>query len=71
MCAMKRSIMEKGKAVEQEFLNPVTKIILEEDAIFTLDTAQIKGVDSTQRETDVVLGKNAQIICDGEADDPR
>ena len=26
-----------------------------------LDTAQIKGVDSTQRETDVVLGKNARL----------
>lgn len=51
----------EGEGSGARVLNPVTKIILEEDAIFTLDTAQIKGVDSTQRETDVVLGKNARL----------
>lgn len=43
-------------------LNPVTKIFIEEDSIFTLDTSQIKGVDSTKRETEVELGKNSKLF---------
>ena len=42
-------------------MNPVTKIYLEEGAVFTMDTAQIKGVDSTLRETDVELGAGAKL----------
>ena len=44
-----------GEGTGGRILNPVTKIILEEDAVFTLDTAQIKGVDSTIRKTEVIL----------------
>ena len=51
----------EGNGSGARVLNPVTKIILEEDAVFTLDTAQIKGVDSTVRETDVELGTNAKL----------
>lgn len=43
-------------------LNPVTKIYVEEDSVFTLDTSQIKGVDSTRRETEVELGKNSKLF---------
>ena len=32
-----------------------------ENSVFTLDTAQIKGVDSTVRETNVELGKDAKL----------
>ena len=32
-----------------------------ENSVFTLDTAQIKGVDSTVRETYVEAGKNARL----------
>lgn len=42
-------------------LNPVTNIFVGENSVFTLDTAQIKGVDSTVRETNVELGKNAKL----------
>lgn len=42
-------------------LNPVTKIYMEEDAVFTLDTVQIKGVDSTLRETDIEMGAGAKL----------
>ena len=41
----------EGEGTGARVLNPVTKIYMEEDSMFTLDTAQIKGVDSTVRET--------------------
>lgn len=52
----------EGEGTGAKVLNPVTKIILEEDAVFTLDTAQIKGVDSTVRSTDVIMGANAKLF---------
>lgn len=51
----------EGEGTGARVLDPVTKIILEEDVLFTLDTAQIKGVDSTLRETEVELGANAKL----------
>ena len=52
----------EGEGTGGKFLNPVTKIYLDEDSVFTLDTAQIKGVDSTVRTTEVTLnGKNAKL----------
>ena len=51
----------EGEGTGARILNPVTKIILEEGAVFTLDTAQIKGVDSTVRKTDVIMGKDARL----------
>ncbi len=51
----------EGEGSGSRVLNPVTNIDLEEDAVFTLDTAQIRGVDSTERETKVSLGKNAKL----------
>lgn len=52
----------EGEGSGTRVLNPVTRIILEEDAQFTLDTAQIKGVDSTVRETEVSLKENARLF---------
>ena len=55
-------------------LNPVTNIFVGENSVFTLDTAQIKGVDSTVRETNVELEKDAKLyvterlMTDGEQD---
>ena len=49
----------EGEGTGAKVLNPVTKIYMEEDSVFTLDTAQIKGVDSTLRETDVHLSRQA------------
>ncbi len=52
----------EGEGTGAKILNPVTKIIMEENAVFTLDTAQIKGVDSTKRETEVVMGADAKLF---------
>lgn len=51
----------EGEGTGARVLNPVTKIYMEEDSVFTLDTVQIKGVDSTKRETDVYLGAGAKL----------
>lgn len=51
----------EGEGTGAKVLNPVTNIYMEEDAVFTLDTAQIKGVDSTQRETNISMGKGAKL----------
>lgn len=52
----------EGEGTGARILNPVTKIILEEGAVFTLDTAQIKGVDSTKRETEVIMGEDSKLF---------
>ncbi len=52
----------EGEGSGARILNPVTRILLDENAVFTLDTAQIKGVDSTQRETYVEAGAGAKLI---------
>lgn len=52
-----------GDGTGGRILNPVTKIILEEEAVFTLDTSQIKGVDSTVRKTEVILGKGSKLFA--------
>lgn len=51
----------EGEGTGEKILNPVTKIYMGENSVFTLDTAQIKGVDSTVRETYVEAGKNARL----------
>ena len=51
-----------GEGSGERILNPVTKIILEANSVFTLDTVQIKGVDSTKRETQVEMGENAKLF---------
>ncbi len=52
----------EGEGTGARILNPVTDVIMEEDSVFTLDTAQIKGVDSTKRETHVNMGKNTKLF---------
>lgn len=52
----------EGNGTGARILNPVTKIYLDEDAVFNLDTAQIGGVDSTKRTTYVEInGANAKL----------
>lgn len=51
----------EGKGTGGRVLNPVTKIYVEEDSVFTLDTTQIKGVDSTIRETHVEMGAGSKL----------
>ena len=49
---------ETGKNV----MNPQTIVYLEEGASIQMDTVQIRGVDSTKRETKIVVGKDAEAI---------
>ena len=51
----------EGNGTGKKVLNPVTNIYVGENSVFTLDTAQIKGVDSTVRETNIELNKNAKL----------
>ncbi len=52
----------EGEGVGARILNPVTKIFMEAHSLFTLDTVQIKGVDSTKRETEVVMGEDTKLF---------
>ncbi|HBN84658.1 MAG TPA: ABC transporter permease [Clostridiales bacterium] len=52
----------EGKGKGQKILNPVTIIEVEEDGTAELEMIQIKGVDSTLRDTQVVLHANARLI---------
>ena len=51
-----------GEGAGARILNPVTRIFVKENSIMTLDTSQIKGVDSTKRETEVELGKGSRLF---------
>lgn len=52
-----------GEGTGSKILNPVTNIYMEEGAVFTLDTVQIEGVDSTKRDTKVIMkGKDTKLF---------
>ena len=52
----------EGDGTGKRILNPKTIIHVEEDGVAELEMVQIKGVDSTMRDTIVHLGKNARLI---------
>lgn len=52
----------EGEGTGARILNPVTKIIMDAHSVFTLDTAQIKGVDSTKRETEVIMEEDTRLF---------
>ena len=52
----------EGEGTGQRILNPQTVVYLEEGAFIQLDTTQIKGVDSTKRETKIVVGPHAEAV---------
>jgi len=52
----------EGDGEGKNIMNPQTVVYLEENAVFQMDTAQIKGIDSTKRETKVVCGKGAEVV---------
>nr|WP_296959717.1 SufD family Fe-S cluster assembly protein [uncultured Mediterraneibacter sp.] len=52
----------EGNVTGKRVLNPVTNIEIGENSVFTLDTAQIKGVDSTIRNTNVTMEANAKLF---------
>ncbi len=51
----------EGNGTGSKVLNPVTKIYVGENSIFTLETTQIRGVDSTSRENYIELAENAKL----------
>ena len=51
----------EGNGTGQRILNPVTNIEIGENSVFTLDTVQIKGIDSTMRETEADLKDGAKL----------
>ena len=52
----------EGEGTGERILNPVTKVYIGEGSSVTFETTQIKGVDSTDRKTDIYVGKNAEVI---------
>ena len=52
----------EGEGSGKKVLNPVTKIYVGEDSVFTLETTQIEGVDSTERENYIELADRAKLF---------
>lgn len=52
----------EGEGTGANILNPVTQIYMQEGSVFTLDTVQIRGVDSTERRTDVDMGPDSRLF---------
>ena len=51
----------EGEGTGARILNPVTRIYMDERSVFTLDTVQIRGVDSTRRKTEVVMEGDSRL----------
>ena len=52
----------EGDGSGERVLNPTTVVEIAENGYMEMDTAQIKGVDSTVRTTNAVLGEGATLI---------
>lgn len=52
----------EGDGNGKRILNPVTVVEMEEGSYCEMETVQIRGVDSTRRDMDAVLGKDAKIV---------
>ena len=52
----------EGEGTGTRVLNPVTEVYLGENSVFTLDTVQIKGVDSTVRTTNVSMEADSKLF---------
>ncbi len=52
----------EGEGTGERILNPTTLVEIAEGGSMTMETAQIKGVDSAIRKTDAVLGDGATLI---------
>lgn len=52
----------EGDGSGTRVLNPETDVFIEEGAVCEMESVQIKGVDSTKRNTIAKLGKNAKFI---------
>lgn len=52
----------EGDGTGKRILNPTTVVNIDEGGYMEMDTVQIKGVDSTIRDTKAVLGDNASLV---------
>ena len=52
----------EGDGNGKRILNPVTIVEMEEGSYCEMETVQIRGVDSTLRDTNALLGKDAKIV---------
>ena len=52
----------EGDGRGKNVMNPQTVAYLEEGAFLKMDTSQIKGIDSTRRDTRIVCGKGAETV---------
>jgi Fe-S cluster assembly scaffold protein SufB len=52
----------EGKGEGRRILNPVTEVYLKEGSSLEMESSQIKGVDSTIRETKGELGANTNLV---------
>lgn len=52
----------EGDGKGGRIMNPQTIVYLDEGATITMNTSQIRGIDSTKRYTKIVCGKNAEAI---------
>lgn len=53
----------EGKGNGKRILNPITEVYLKHGSSMEMDSSQIKGVDSTIRETKGILDKNTNFIA--------
>lgn len=51
-----------GEGTGENVMNPETIVYIEEGGFMEMETAQIKGIDSTERVTRAKLGDNARIV---------
>lgn len=52
----------EGSVESKKILNPTTIVNMEEDSFCEMNMTQIKGVNSTKRETEANLGKGAKLV---------
>ena len=52
----------EGDGSGSRVMNPQTVVYLEEGAVIQMETVQIRGIDSTKRNTKIVCGKGAEAI---------
>lgn len=51
-----------GEGTGERIMNPKTVVYLEEGAVIEMEMAQIRGIDSTDRDTDVYAGEKAEAV---------
>lgn len=52
----------EGEGTGERIMNPQTVVYLEKNASITLDTTQLRGVDSTKRYTKVIVKEGAEAV---------